>query len=182
MGYEEKNDTDSGNFRRRRNSGDEETLEDQLEVAPRYGFDSIYVPEKYGFHILFSHPFSYFYKSLHISPWPPHAALTMTLDPAWIPAEDGVTLFNERTWLAGMILSAVAYGIVFTLFVLTFKQLVRSTTKYNYNHRLCFIIYITLIFILGTLFVGALAKMTQLSFIDYRLFPGGPGSFHQNLA
>lgn len=36
--------------------------------------------------------------------------------------------------------------------------------------------------ILGTLFEGAIAKMTQLSFIDYRLFPGGPGSyiFHLN--
>lgn len=101
----------------------------------------------------------------------------MSLDPAWRPAEDEITLINERTWLAGMILSAVAYGIVFTLFVLTFKQLIRSTTKYNYTQKLCFIIYITVIFILGTLFIGAIAKMTQLSFIDYRLFPGGPGSF-----
>jgi len=78
-----------------------------------------------------------------------------------------------------MILAAVAYGIVFTLFVLTFKQLIRSTTKYNYTHRLCFITYITLIFILGTLFIGALAKMTQLSFVDYRLFPGGPAAFEE---
>jgi len=73
----------------------------------------------------------------------------------------------------------VAYGIVFTLFVLTFKQLIRTTTKYNYTHRLCFIIYITLIFILGTLFIGAIAKMTQLSFIDYRLIPGGPAAFEE---
>jgi uncharacterized membrane protein YidH (DUF202 family) len=101
----------------------------------------------------------------------------MSLDPSWRPPEDEVTLFNERSWLAGMILSAVAYGVVLTLFTLTFQQLVRSMTKYNFKHRLCFIIYITLIFILGTLFIGALAKMTQLSFIDYRLFPGGPGSF-----
>ena len=101
----------------------------------------------------------------------------MSMDPSWRPQEDETTIINERTWLAGMILAAVAYGIVFTLFVLTFKQLIRTITKYNFTHRLCFIIYITLIFILGTLFVGAIAKMTQLSFIDYRLFPGGPCSF-----
>ena len=105
----------------------------------------------------------------------------MSLDPAWRPQEDELTIINERTWLAGMILSAVAYGIVFTLFVLTFKQLIKSTTKYNYTQKLCFIIYITLIFILGTLFVGAIAKMTELSFIDYRLIPGGPGSFLSKL-
>jgi hypothetical protein len=105
----------------------------------------------------------------------------MSLDPSWRPLEDDLTIVNERTWLAGMILSAVAYGIVFTLFVLTFKQLVKTTTKYNYTHKLCFIIYITLIFILGTLFVGAIAKMTELSFIDYRLIPGGPGSFSSKL-
>ena len=127
--------------------------------------------------IKFSHLFWYFYKSVHLGSWPLHASVSMSLDPSWRPPEDELTLFNERTWLAGMILSAVAYGIVFTLFVLTFKQLIRSTTKYNYTHRLCFIIYITLIFILGTLFIGAIAKMTQLSFIDYRLIPGGPGSF-----
>ena len=106
-----------------------------------------------------------------------HAALVMSLNPAWKPAEDELTIINERTWLAGMILSAVAYGIVLTLYILTFKQLVRTTTKYNYNQRVPFMIYITLMLILGTLFVGAIAKMTELSYVDYRLFPGGPGSF-----
>jgi hypothetical protein len=103
----------------------------------------------------------------------------MSLDPAWRPAEDNITIINERTWLAGMILAAVAYGVAFTLFVLTFRQLVKTTTKYNYTQRLPFIIYVTLMLILGTLFVGAIAKMTELSFIDYRLFPGGPAAFEE---
>jgi uncharacterized membrane protein YidH (DUF202 family) len=100
----------------------------------------------------------------------------MFLDPLWQPAEDDSTIINERTWLAGTILAAVAYGTVFTLFVLTFKQLVRTTTKYNYTQRLSFIIYITVMLILGTVYVGSVAKMTELSFIDYPIFPGGPGS------
>ncbi|KAF8803136.1 hypothetical protein BYT27DRAFT_7260457 [Phlegmacium glaucopus] len=103
----------------------------------------------------------------------------MSLDPSWRPAEDEVTILNERTWLAGMILSAAAYGIVLTLFVLSLKQLIRTITKYNYTQRMFFIVYITLMFILGTLFVGDIAKMTQLSYIDYRLFPGGPAAFEE---
>jgi len=101
----------------------------------------------------------------------------MSLNPSslWRPAEDEKTIINERTWLAGTILAAVAYGMVFTLFVLTFKQLIKTTTKDNYTQRRLLIIYITLLFILGTLYIGSVAKMTELGFIDYRLFPGGPG-------
>jgi uncharacterized membrane protein YidH (DUF202 family) len=100
----------------------------------------------------------------------------MPLNPSWHPAEDKKAFFNERTWFAGMVLSAVAYGIVFTLFVLTFQQLIRTTTRQNYTQRLPFLIYITVMFIFGTVYVGSIAKMGELSFIDYRMFPGGPGS------
>jgi hypothetical protein len=101
----------------------------------------------------------------------------MSLDPSWRPAEDEATIFNERTWLAGMILLAVAYGIVFTLSVLSLKQLIWTTSKFNYTQRVVLIIYTSLIFILGTFTMAFRAKMTQYSFIDYRLFPGGPGSY-----
>jgi hypothetical protein len=101
----------------------------------------------------------------------------MSLNSSWRPAEDEVTLFNERAWLAGMVISAVGYGVVFTLYVLSTKQLFRTITKHNRTQKLVLIIYSTLIFILATLFLAAIAKMTQLSFIDYRLFPGGPGSY-----
>jgi hypothetical protein len=103
----------------------------------------------------------------------------MSLNPSslWRPAEDEKTIINERTWLAGTILAAVAYGMVFILFIITFKQLIRTTTKSNYTQKLVFKIYITLLFILGTFYIGSLAKMTELGFIDYRLFPGGPGFF-----
>jgi hypothetical protein len=99
----------------------------------------------------------------------------MVAHPSWNPADDKTVIFNDRTWFAGMVLSAVAYGIVFTLFVLTFQQLIRTTMKQNYTQRLPFLIYITLMFILGTVYVGSIAKMGELSFIDYPLFPGGPG-------
>jgi hypothetical protein len=99
----------------------------------------------------------------------------MSLNPLWRPAEDETTIIDERTWLAGTILAAVAYGIVFILFVLTFKELIRTTTKSNYTPRRLLMIYITLLFILGTLYIGSVAKITELCLIDYRLIPGGPG-------
>ena len=76
-----------------------------------------------------------------------------------------------------MIMSSVAYGVVFTLYVLSLQQLVRTTTKYNYTQRLPFIIYITMMVMLGTIFLAAIGRVTELSFIDNRLFPGGPGSY-----
>ncbi|KAF8162561.1 hypothetical protein B0H34DRAFT_691776 [Crassisporium funariophilum] len=107
------------------------------------------------------------------------AVPSMSLDPSWRPLEDDLTLFNEKTWLAGMILSAVAYGVVLTLFVLSFIQLVRTTNKSNLKTKIPLIIYISLIFLFGTLIVGAGARFTQLSFIDGRLIPGGPSAFEQ---
>jgi hypothetical protein len=76
-----------------------------------------------------------------------------------------------------MIMSAVAYGVVVTLYVLSLQQLVRTTTKYNYTQRVPFIIYITMMVFLGTLFLAAIGRVTELSFIDNRLFPGGPAAF-----
>jgi uncharacterized membrane protein YidH (DUF202 family) len=109
------------------------------------------------------------------------AAPAMSLNPAWRPAEDATTLINERTWMAGMILTSVAYGIVFTLFIFTFRQLLRnSTMKSNYFRKLFFMAYITIMLILGTLYAAAIAKMAELSFIDNRLFPGGPGTLPFN--
>jgi hypothetical protein len=106
----------------------------------------------------------------------------MSLNPLWRPAEDETTIINEQTWLAGTLLAAVAYGMVFCLFVLTLPQLIKTTTRDNYTQRRLLIIYITLLFILGTLYIGSVAQLTEFGFIDYRLFPGGPGFLPFNLA
>ncbi|KAF8809157.1 hypothetical protein BYT27DRAFT_7094948 [Phlegmacium glaucopus] len=105
----------------------------------------------------------------------------MSLDPSWRPAEDEQTILKERTWLGGMILAAMAYGIVLAISILSLNQLIRTTTKYNYIQRRFFIVYVTLMFILGTLFIAAIARVTQLGYIDYRLFPGGPAAFQEQM-
>ncbi|PPQ64154.1 hypothetical protein CVT24_008789 [Panaeolus cyanescens] len=99
----------------------------------------------------------------------------MSIDPSWRPQEDEFTILSERTWLAGIILSAVAYGIVFTLFVLSFRALYLSINRANFTQKLIFLVYITLIFTFGTLIIGFGSKMTQLAFIDGQNIPGGPG-------
>lgn len=99
----------------------------------------------------------------------------MAFPPSWVPSESALVLFNERTWLAGMVLTAVAYGVVLTLFVNCTHVLIKTMRTNNHKAlKMFWLVYISLMLLFGTLYVGAAAKMTELSFIDYRLFPGGP--------
>jgi len=96
---------------------------------------------------------------------------------SWTPAESPEVLFSEKTWLQGALLTGVGYGIVFTLFCMCFRSLLNNMNRSNYQKKLFFLVYISVMFILGSLFFGACAEMTQLSFIQYRLFPGGPSNY-----
>lgn len=99
----------------------------------------------------------------------------------WRPFESEDTLEMERGWLAGILVACGAYGIVFTLFVLSLMQLLRTTTRLNLKSRLPLLVYVCLIFTSGSLFIGSASRMIQLGFIDERLFPGGPGAWHSPL-
>lgn len=96
------------------------------------------------------------------------------MNSSWIPAEDATTLFSERAWLIGAILTGVGYGVVITLYGFCLRQICKNKDRGNRLHRTCLLVYITLITLFGTLFLAACARMTELSFVDYRLFPGGP--------
>ncbi|KAF8193015.1 hypothetical protein BJ912DRAFT_253649 [Pholiota molesta] len=103
------------------------------------------------------------------------------MDPSWIPQEDAATLLSERTWLSGAILTGVGYGAVVTLYCFCFRQLLKSMNSSNRLQRLSLLVYITLITLCGTLFMAACARMTELSFVDFRLYPGGPAAFENNM-
>ncbi|KAN0101294.1 hypothetical protein V8E55_001278 [Tylopilus felleus] len=105
----------------------------------------------------------------------------MSSNSSWVPAEDPQTLFSERCWLQGVIVSAVAYGITVSLYFLSFYLLVRDRNRVEFKNRLPLLIYITLSFLLGTLFMCALATFTQMAFIDDRNYPGGPNAFENNM-
>ncbi|TFK40274.1 hypothetical protein BDQ12DRAFT_734277 [Crucibulum laeve] len=90
-------------------------------------------------------------------------------------------LFQERTWLEGAILLGVAYGVELTVFCMSFHLLFQQTTRSNLNKNGPLMLYISALFILGTLFMASAARMTQLAFIDNRNYPGGPAQFEVDM-
>ena len=109
----------------------------------------------------------------------------MSSESSWRPDVPESQLFDEKTWLQGAILSAVAYGINLTLFILN-VSLLRARAKLETKHdtrakrqTIYLLIYVCVIFILSTLTMASQAEMTQLGFIDYRDFPGGPAAYEE---
>lgn len=96
---------------------------------------------------------------------------------SWAPNETSATIYAEETWLQGNLLSNIAYGVELTLFVMCFTILVRQLNRFNYKRQMFLLIFISVIFVLGTVFMGAQAKFTQMAFIEYRNFPGGPSAY-----
>lgn len=109
----------------------------------------------------------------------------MSSDSSWRPNVPESQLFDEKTWLQGAILSAVAYGINLALFILNIS-LLRMRAKLETKHdirakrqTISLLIYVCVIFILSTLTMASQAQMTQLGFIDNRNFPGGPAAYEE---
>ena len=115
----------------------------------------------------------------------PYLPTSMSSASSWRPNVPESQLFDEKTWLQGGILSAVAYGINLTLFILN-VSLLRMRAKLEIKHdirakrqTICLLIYVCVIFILSTLTMASQAEMTQLGFIDDRDFPGGPAAYEE---
>ncbi|KAI9461082.1 hypothetical protein HD554DRAFT_2028457 [Boletus coccyginus] len=105
----------------------------------------------------------------------------MSSNSTWVPGEDSQTLFSERCWLQGVVISAIAYGITFSLYFLSFHLLVREKNRVEFKTRVPLLICITATFLLGTIFMISLAAFTQMAFIDNRNYPGGPNAFENNM-
>ncbi|KAJ6547832.1 hypothetical protein DFH09DRAFT_1039879 [Mycena vulgaris] len=97
------------------------------------------------------------------------------------PDETSADLFNESMWLQGTVLCSVGYGVVLTLFAMCFYLLVKQTTRSNYTRSVFFLVYISIEFILATLFQGSIAKYVQLAFVEDRDFPGGPAAYEEDM-
>ncbi|KAJ7601443.1 hypothetical protein FB45DRAFT_464155 [Roridomyces roridus] len=103
--------------------------------------------------------------------------------------------FKEEAWLQGSMLSCLAYGIEMTLFfVCTYYSLHRepkpqrggstaagSSRTQLAGARQIYLLYSTIMFLLGTLYMSANAKYLSLSYITNRNFPGGPSAFQDNM-
>ena len=104
----------------------------------------------------------------------------MSGNSSWVPDETSQTLFSERCWLQGVVVSAIAYGVTVSLYFLSFHLLTRKKNRVEFKQRLPLLIFITISFLLGTLFMIALAAFTQEAFIDDRNYPGGPNAYENN--
>ena len=98
------------------------------------------------------------------------------------PGETPEELWEERSNFGGIILSCVAYGVHFTLYLIVLQHLLKHPTqrvgsagKAKISWGL--VLYITWNFILGTFGIAAEARFNQLTFIDDRNYPGGPNAF-----
>lgn len=100
---------------------------------------------------------------------------------SWTPDESSETLLAEKGWLQGTVVSAIAYGINVTLYFMCFHLLLRQMTRTNCKKQIPLLVYITVTFILSTLFMTALADFTQLAFIQDRNYPGGPNAFENDM-
>src|ERR1700734_2116369 len=93
------------------------------------------------------------------------------------PGESSFVLFEETTWLQGAMLTSMTYGVATMLFIRCFLLLMRQRTRTNHKVQLSYLIYISVMFFLGTSYCISLFASTQLSFINYRDFPGGPAAY-----
>ncbi|KAK0446607.1 uncharacterized protein EV420DRAFT_898063 [Desarmillaria tabescens] len=101
----------------------------------------------------------------------------LSLNLSWTPNESPRVLLSERSWFAGIFITAVAYGVALTLSVQCLSLLIRSINPSNYKIKMFWIFYVSLLFICATLYAAAGAKINEFAFIDYRLYPGGPSAF-----
>ncbi|KAF9447766.1 hypothetical protein P691DRAFT_730862 [Macrolepiota fuliginosa MF-IS2] len=90
------------------------------------------------------------------------------------PGESPFDLYNERTIIDGLFLGAIAYGVHLTLFIWCFHILLQKK-KSGGDYLL--MVYVSLLFIMGNIGNGTNIKVGELTFVDDRNFPGGPGLF-----
>lgn len=90
------------------------------------------------------------------------------------PNESPADLWNERSILDGLFLGSVGYGIHLTLYLACLTHL-RPRGERNDQYILA---YITLLFILGNIGNGTNIKWGEMTFIDNRNYPGGPGAYN----
>lgn len=94
---------------------------------------------------------------------------------SWTPEESSLDLWNERSYLDGIFIGAVAYGAHATLFFITL-QLLWARAKTN-RKDFFWIAYIAILFAISSVGNGTQLKFTEMIWIDNRNYPGGPAVY-----
>ncbi|EPQ51899.1 hypothetical protein GLOTRDRAFT_21904, partial [Gloeophyllum trabeum ATCC 11539] len=98
---------------------------------------------------------------------------------SYAPNETHAQIYSEETFLQGALLASVGYGVVLTLYVFCMHLLVTGMNATNRRTNACFIVYVTVMFVLGTLFQASNSQFTQLAYVEDRDFPGGPAVYEE---
>jgi len=97
---------------------------------------------------------------------------------SFAPDEDAATLFAERAWLQGALLTGVGYGmnVILAFMCLRALWLRRSDKRKRY-----FFAYVSFMWLFGTIFFISCCIFTDQAFVDDRNFPGGPNSYEEDM-
>ncbi|KAJ7680581.1 hypothetical protein DFH06DRAFT_1315334 [Mycena polygramma] len=101
----------------------------------------------------------------------------MGIPAAYRPDETSMEIFSEHTWLQGVFLACMAYGMVVILFFSCMHLLLFAPARKISWWTIGLACYIGVLFGLSTLYIGALAEFSQEAFVDGRNIPGGPNTF-----
>ncbi|KAG2076399.1 hypothetical protein BDR04DRAFT_1068642 [Suillus decipiens] len=97
------------------------------------------------------------------------------------PDESNALIYAEGAWLQGAIVTGVLYGVVIVLAAMCWRSLwpraqSRST---NYKMNRFLLCYVAFLFVVGTIYVAFNSQITQMGFIDNRLYPNGPSAYEE---
>lgn len=97
------------------------------------------------------------------------------------PDESSTQIYAEGAWLQGAIVTGVLYGVVIVLSAMCWRSLWPRAryhgTGYKMNRFL--LCYVAFLFVVGTIYVAFNSQITQMGFIDNRLYPGGPSAYEE---
>ncbi|KAJ7793422.1 hypothetical protein B0H14DRAFT_149075 [Mycena olivaceomarginata] len=93
---------------------------------------------------------------------------------SWAPNETAAQLWNERCIFIGQLIGAIGYGVHLTLFCQCVPALCARKSR---RRNRVLLIFVFILFALGTIGSGTSYLFAQKSFIDDRDYPGGPGAY-----
>ncbi|KAH7926898.1 hypothetical protein BV22DRAFT_1032367 [Leucogyrophana mollusca] len=102
---------------------------------------------------------------------------------SWTPNETQAQLDDEAAWLYGAIFAGVGYGAILVLFAICSYTLwgrIRTRSTRTRSSVYLFI-YASISFSLVSVMYLINSRITQLSFINNRGFPGGPAAYDEDV-
>ncbi|KAI0359767.1 hypothetical protein OH77DRAFT_1434208 [Trametes cingulata] len=96
------------------------------------------------------------------------------------PGESPADLWLEKSNLDGAVLGGVAYGVHLAVFAQCFYTIYfrgAGGSRDGRGRSRWLLVYIFMLFAMGTVNVACNTRMTQLMFIDNRGYPGGPNAW-----